>query len=299
MTIWRRRLALAALLLAFFSAALAWLSPCGRSLPETPAPFVMRMLDVGKADCLIFVCDGHTMLVDAGLPSSSDRVLHALADMGVASVDTLVATHPDKDHVGGLAAVLAAYPVGRVLRSPRDSASPENAAFLAAAQAAGAEVQIAQAGEEFALGRAVVRVLQARGDFEESNDCSVALSVAYEGCVFLLTGDLEKQGQDALLQCGADLSAQVLKVPYHGTSALRPELLQAVSPALALVPSGPDGGERPVSAKAMDQLMESGAVVLRSDQAGDVDVRVQNGRLEAYSSRGKRHAWPLSGGYQQ
>jgi competence protein ComEC len=162
----------------------------------------------------------------------------ALRALGVARLDLLVASHGDLDHRGGLVAVLQALPVGALWLPAGAAREPDFGALRATASRRGVAVREVAAGHPVRrLGDLAVEVLWpppvARG--LTRNDRSLVLRVAVGGRRILLPGDLEAPGEAALLARGADLSADVLKLPHHGseTSSGR-AFLEAVSPLLAI-----------------------------------------------------------------
>ncbi|MFA4972464.1 MAG: MBL fold metallo-hydrolase [bacterium] len=81
------------------------------AIPVTGS-LVVRFLDVSQGDAILLQsASGKTMLVDAGPTSAGSSVVSTLRDLGITSLDVVVATHPHEDHIGGMAAVLAAFPV--------------------------------------------------------------------------------------------------------------------------------------------------------------------------------------------
>ena len=78
------------------------------SLPEEDTAY---FLDVGEGDCTLLVSGGSTVLVDAGTPEGAPALVRELKSLGVRRLDAVIATHPHADHIGGMEAVLRAFPV--------------------------------------------------------------------------------------------------------------------------------------------------------------------------------------------
>ena len=95
------------------------LLPTETEAPTEPALDGLRahFIDVGQADCILLECDGEYAIIDAGYPERADEVVDYMAELGVEELSLLVATHPHGDHIGGLPAVLEAYPVETVWSS--------------------------------------------------------------------------------------------------------------------------------------------------------------------------------------
>src|SRR5262249_21907770 len=187
----------------------------------------------------------------------------ALRALGVGALDLLVVSHGDLDHRGGVPAVLRALPVREVwlpLGASQDGAFAE---LREAARAAGVPVRERGAGSPPArLGDLAVAPFwrSAAAGGLSRNDRSLVVRVEWAGRRVLLPGDLEAAGEGALLASGADLRADVLKLPHHGSrTSSTAALLARVAPALA-VASAPcagrfampdrEGGERARAAGA-------------------------------------------------
>jgi competence protein ComEC len=236
------RVALAAVL----GIALA-LAPPGAIAPEPPRAV---FLDVGQGDATLVQSAGAAVLVDAGgAPVGADpglaAVVPALRALGVRRLDLLVVSHGDLDHRGGAPAVLARLEVGELWFPLGAGRDPAFAALREAARTARVRVHERGAGSPaFRAGELRVTPLwPASGDDGGSrNDRSLVVRVEVAGRRVLLPGDLEAEGEAALLASGADLRADVLKLPHHGSrTSSTPELLAAVGARVA-VTSAPCAG---------------------------------------------------------
>lgn len=233
--------------------------------------FELHVLDVGKADCLLIKCDGLYMLVDTGEREDEQTIRDYLAAQGVTRLELLVATHPDKDHIGGMPWVLREYDVAQAWLCPLSRESDPYMSMMAALSAEGTPVTRPMAGATGTLGGATIEVLSpndallADGD---KNECSLVLRISYGQTRFLLMADAQKDAEQYLLDSYDDLSADVLKVGHHGSDkATSRKLLRAVNARYAVI-----SGDDP-DADTLARLAEQGAVVLRTDQDGTVVFR--------------------------
>jgi len=213
---------------------------------QAPRPpqgqFELLAADVGQGNAVLVRTASHSLLYDAGprygLDSDAgDRVLVPLLRALGERLDTVMLSHRDSDHTGGAAAVLAQQPQARLTGSlDGDSALPglrpavpctagqqwqwDGVAFEVLHPLAGAP------GAEAAAGR-VPR--------PNTRSCVLRI-VAAQGAAALLAGDIEAAQEQALLERGAAVKADVLLVPHHGskTSSSAP-FLDAVQPRTALV----------------------------------------------------------------
>src|SRR5207237_607116 len=144
-----------------------------------------------------------------------------LAALGVRRLDLMVATHPHLDHVGGLPAVLARFPVGLVIDPGCRAGSPAYAEFLAAVRDAGASFHHPRPGDVLRVGDVRLEVLGpyacAHGTSSDPNNDSLVLRLRDGPATVLFPGDAERSEQEDILRSeSGDLAAPLLKVPHHG-----------------------------------------------------------------------------------
>jgi competence protein ComEC len=250
-----------------------------------PPGWLLAACAVGQGDSLVLaVGSGRAVVVDAGPdPVAVDRCLRRL---GVRAVPLLVLSHFHADHVGGLDGVFRGRRVGAVAIPEWPEPGEGRVAVLDVGAANGVPVGAIGAGWTYSAGSLVLTVLgppyPIRGTRSDPNNNSVVLRAEVGGVSILLTGDAEAEEQRALLDRfpGAALRADVLKVAHHGSAYQEPAFLDAVDPAVALVPVGVDNGYGHPNPAVLARLTRSGARVLRTDTAGDLAVvGLDGGRL--------------------
>lgn len=207
----------------------------------------VAFLDVGQGDAIyIEAPNGNQMLVDGG-PSGS-AVLRALGQVMPfydRSIDLVLATHPDQDHVGGLPSVFDRMQVDGVITTENVSGTGAYAAFEEAISTEHARRILARTGERIILDKGVVLEIlfpdrNTRG--WETNTGSIVARLSYGNESFLLTGDSPLAIEKYLVnKNGGSLHSTVLKLGHHGsrTSSSR-EFLSAVNPEYAVVSAGKD-----------------------------------------------------------
>jgi competence protein ComEC len=274
----------AAVLLRRHVIAAALLMTLALGLVARPAGvLVVRFLDVGQGDAaLVEWPDGRAWLVDAGPPG--EDVLLALRRWGVHRLDAVVLTHPHPDHMGGLDALLRELPVASI-RVPRLPLPGEDsfAALLASTPArtilgvGGSDAAGTMGG---AVGAASYTFLHPGVGFAADgnvNDESLVFRITYGSRHFLFTGDIEAAGEAALV--GADIRADVLKVPHHGSRTSSSQtFVDAVDPSLAVFGVGRDNRYGHPHAEVMARYR--GVDVARTDRDGTVEVRTDGRSLE-------------------
>jgi len=208
--------------------------------------FQIHFLDVGQGDAVLLQTpDGFEVLIDGGASSAVLQQLASQQSWQDRAIDIVIATHPDTDHVGGLNDVLARYEVDLIIQTEADSDSPAATAFAVAAQAEGATLQYARAGQLVRLGASTtIEVLAPASDTSAwgSNAASVVVRVVYGDTAFMLTGDAPAAAEEYLAETyGAQLQSNVLKLGHHGSKTSTSELfLDTVRPTYAVVSASID-----------------------------------------------------------
>lgn len=240
----------------------------------------VHFIDVGKADSILLTCKGKNILIDAGDVDLSARTTEYLKRRGIDKLDLVVATHPDKDHIGGMANVLLEYEIGRFMMPHiPEEAVPDSTSYQMMIYALNAENILMMdpvPGQTFSVGEMEVQVLGPQKEYEDTNNNSVILRISYKEDSFFFMGDAEMEAEEDLLQAGYDLKSEVLKVGHHGSkSSTTQQLLDAVQPQFAVISVGEDSNKLP-KASVLKRLQEAGASIYRTDRNGTI-VAATNG----------------------
>lgn len=231
----------------------------------------VHYIDVGQADSALLLCGGESMLIDGGNVADSDLVVAYLADQGVEELDYVVCTHAHEDHVGGLAGALSQYPAGEVLSPVTEYDSQAFGNFLKYTQEQGLSLTVPEPGDTWTVGTAAVTVLGPVQDYDDTNNTSIVLRVDFGETSFLFTGDMERTAEEDLLESGAWLEADVLKVGHHGsdTSTSYP-FLREVDPDYTVISVGENNDYGHPSEDTLSRLRDDDVTVYRTDLQGDV-----------------------------
>ena len=233
-------------------------------------------LDVGQADSSLLVCDGQAMLIDGGNVDDASYVVASLEQYGVTSLDYVINTHCDEDHVGGY--VLAKFPAEHVWSSTAEYGTKAFSNFVKYANEQGRAIEIPSPGDTFTLGEAEITVLGPLRDYENNNENSIVLRVDYGETSFLFTGDMGITAEDELVESGARLDATVLKVGHHGSAGSTGYVfLREVMPDYAVISVGTDNSYGHPTEAALSRLRDADAQVFRTDLQGVIHA-VSDGR---------------------
>ncbi len=249
-----------------------------------PAGWVFVACDVGQGDALLLPAGaGAAVEIDAGPdPVAIDRCLR---DFGIDRISLLVLTHFHLDHVGGLPGVIRGRHIDRIVTGPL--ADPVGGWLIArrVAAARGVPLLSPPVGTAIDVGGVRLEVLGPpsafRGTRSDPNNSSLVVRATVGGVRIMLPGDAEIEAQRSLLDSGADLRADVLKVPHHGSAYFDPAFLAAVHASIATVSVGAHNDYGHPSPILLTALARLGVPVLRTDRDGDVAVAGPPGHLTA------------------
>ncbi len=259
-------------------------SVAASSAPESsaaPAPLPtgsgleVHFIDVGNADAIFIACDGQYMLIDAGLKDTGDRVVGYLMERDIPQLDLVVSTHPDADHIGGMAQVLRTFPVDTfVMSTMEDEFVPTTRAYENTIEALiryDVPVAEAVAGDTYRIGGATVTILGPLRTYEDTNTQSVVCRLQYGKVRFLFTGDCTKQAEADMIAAGVDLDADFLKVAHHGSkSSSSQAFLNAVSPDYCMITCADDNDYGHPHEQVMRRLVALNIPIYRIDFHGTV-----------------------------
>ncbi len=235
----------------------------------------VHFIDVGQGDSILLQLPGaKTMLTDAGEASQASTIVSYLKAQGVKTIDYLIATHPHADHIGGMVAVLDAFPVKDVFmpRTGHTTTTYEN--LLLKLKEKGLTVTEAKAGvsvfEASNLSAAFIAPHGSR--YDDINDWSAVLRLRYGDIIFLLTGDSgEKSEGEMLLSSVVSPKADVLKVGHHGSnSSTTGQFLQIVAPKYAVISCGAGNSYGHPHKDTLARLAALKVEVYRTDLHGTV-----------------------------
>ena len=252
-------------------------APAQTHLADNDGKLSVYFLDVGQGDSTLFLYEGKTILIDAGEYEMGDQVVDDLRSLGVTRIDLLVATHPHSDHIGGMQQVLSAFPVGKVVDTGLAHPSSSYEHFLETIEQNHIPYQVAEQGQTVDIDpllRVLVLFPPEERPGDDLNANSVVLRISYGAIDFLMTGDVGKEGEDALLRTGYPLDAEILKVGHHGSSSsTSAAFLARVRPETVVIPVGAGNDYGHPHTETLTLLKGSGVTVYRTDQNGSILIR--------------------------
>lgn len=256
-------------------ALLIWQSAEGRKNTVTVPMdgLYVHYIDVGQGDSELVCCNGEYMLIDAGEPDASDAVLEYLDDLGIDKLDYLVCTHSHSDHCGGLDAVVESLEVETVFTSPYAGDSSAYEIFTDAVYDAGLELTVPDLGESYSLGEASFSFIGPLEGYDNLNDDSLVMRLEYGDTSFLFTGDMTSKAEKDLINDGADLRCDVLKVGHHGSSGSSCyQFLYEAQPGIGVISCEKGNSYGHPHEEALSRLNDADVTVYRTDLEGSIVI---------------------------
>ncbi|WP_421381724.1 cell wall-binding repeat-containing protein [Bacillus salacetis] len=259
---------------------------------DTPNELAVHIIDVGQGDSTLIQTQGKTVLIDGGTRTAGDKVVSYLKAAGISSIDYLIATHPDADHIGGLIDVLDQIPVGEVLDSGLTHTSQTYFDYLGLIDAKNIPFDVPSVGSEFTLDSGIsFKVLNNGNGYTENNAGSVVVKLAYNNVSFMLTGDATTESETNMMERFnlRDIQSTFLKVGHHGsTTSTSQEFLNEVNPKAGILSYGDNSYGHPTS-EIVSRLKNKGVTLYSTYESGDIVVKTDG---DSYTI----NASPFTGG---
>ena len=250
----------------------------------------VSFLDVGQGDAiLIQTPNGQNILIDGGPdPQKINLELSKKLPFWDRTIDLVVCTQPQADHITGLVDVLQRYKVKQALEPGVSYNSSIYEEWLRLVEDKGIEYNIARAGQEIDLGNGIkLEVLNPpaslwEGTDDDVNNNGVVLRLTWNKVSFLFTADIREEAEFELIGQRANLKSTVLKVAHHGSkTSTTSQFLAAVDPEVAVISVGEDNPFGHPSPEVMERLIDTLGEdnVYRTDEDGTIEFITDGEKL--------------------
>lgn len=286
------------------AALLLWIAIAPPTLARTfgDGRLHLTVMDVGQGDAmLVTMPDGRTLMVDTGGVSVNgdfdigDRVLGpALRARGVTRLDYLAITHGDPDHIGGAPSLVRDFSPAEIWYGTYVNHHEPSMTLQSMAASKRAAWRWLLAGDRMELGGVEVRVHHpAAADWQRQkvrNDDSLVLELRYGQVSLLLTGDIGREVESALIPSLDLLPTVILKAPHHGSgTSSSAEFLEKVRPRIVLISCGRGNPYGHPLTRVLERYRSAGAEIFRTDLDGQIEV-VIDGSHEIVTRRSTKPA---------
>ncbi len=272
----------------------------GRTTPAPGAtvapgqnPLKVAFLDVGQGDSILIQApNGQTMLIDGGRSTNlaNTVIIPKLKEWNARQVDVLIPTHPDQDHIAGLAGVLENFPVKLAALTGQVHSTQIYERLLTDIRDRKVEALKVRTGTTIPFDPSVkLEVLNPDDDAvnsDDTNNASIVIKLTYGTTSFLLTGDAELPANKAMLAHGFDVRSTVLKLGHHGSrTSTNEDWLTHVQPQLGIISAGKDnsfGHPHPEVIAALNKLK---IPYIRTDEHGTITVTSDGATIHVTSEK--------------
>ena len=239
---------------------------------KTAGNLEVHFIDVGQGDATLIKCDGHSMLIDAGNNDKGTLVQNYLQHQGVETLDYVIGTHPDADHIGGMDVVLYKFDCKTIIMPDVANNTRTYDDVVQTMKNKGYKTTYPVVGETYTIGGAAFTIIAPNKEYgNDMNSWSVGVLLQNGNHRFLFTGDAEEGAEQDILQNGIDISADVYKVAHHGSNtATSQAFLDAVHPTYAVISAGEGNSYGHPHAEVLNRLRAAGVSVFRTDEQGTI-----------------------------
>lgn len=201
-------------------------------------------------------------------------VLPFLKSKGITKLDALILTHGDADHIGGAKALINNIKIRNVLVGATVEKSNLEMDVIQSAYLNGGKVVEAREGERWTDGGYDFYILSPPEGTKATNNASIVILTEIGQYRFLFTGDLEKEGEERLLDRYPNLKVDVLKVGHHGSrTSTTPRFVETIQPEVAIISAGKNNRFNHPHPEVLEILEKSGVSIFRTDKHGAITFR--------------------------
>jgi competence protein ComEC len=261
------------------------------------------MIDVGQGDSFLFLQKDKAMLVDAGPQYRMNDCQNALKQYGVRKLDYIILTHYHQDHAAGLYSVLANTRVEKILVTDMSTNSQTieddtfykifykymNTVDLLTSRDLVKLAKVDGEFEDFYFSDSYVHFLAPVDDkYDIVNNYSLCFKMTYGDVDIMMTGDIQSEVEEQILESGENISCEIYKAAHHGSKTSNTkEFVSRVNPQFVLISSA--NGERnnfghPVK-QFVDSLEERGVTVFRTDEMGTIEMYTDGQKIYYYPNK--------------
>lgn len=245
---------------------------------RAPQELEIDFFDIGQGDAAFIHTPFHqTILIDGGRDSKVVQKIAKKLPFTQRSIDLVIVTHPDLDHVGGIPDVLRRFRVAMLFMIDAERALPAYQELVRLAQEQNIQIRYVHAGDTLRLAPGLEMEILApangavpKGDL---NNSSIVGKLVYNTREFLFTGDAEFESEKRMLASGADVSADVLKIGHHGSRySSSEEFLRAVRPSVGVISAGAGNQYGHPHPDVLRAMAKENIAAYRTDTQGDIEV---------------------------
>lgn len=236
----------------------------------------VHFIDVGQGDCELIITPDKTVLIDGGEAEYAQTVISYLKAQNVEKIDYCIVTHPHSDHAGATAAIISKVETENIIMPKlTDDMVPTTSTYtkmIAAVLQEDINAIYAKPDDVIDLGSGCkLEFFSPVKDYDDLNNYSVTCRFTHGENSFFFSGDIESEAESDILDSGADIASDVLKVAHHGSStSSKKKFLKAVNATYAVIEVGAPNTYNHPHAETVEKLEELNMTIYRTDNDGTI-----------------------------
>ena len=245
---------------------------------KNEAGLKVYFFDVGQGDSIFIETEEKKqILIDGGPDNKVVQKLSEAMPFWDRTIDLVILTHTDKDHIFGLLEVLKRYRVKGIVETGIECGKAECLAWKELKEKEKAPIIFVKLGDSLVFDENTkILILSpfaglAGEKISKANNTSIVAKLSYGNHGILFTGDIEKQIEEKMILAGVDIDSDYLKIPHHGSKTSSTEyFLEKVSPLLAFISLGKDNSYGHPHQEVIDRLEKRNIKYYRTDELGTI-----------------------------
>ena len=285
-------------LFSLFSSILITIIPLGFSIinaqPNNNNELTIIFPDVGQGDSILIIFPNQkTMLIDGGDRDQSDTILSLLTEYNIEKIDSVVATHPHSDHIGGLLGIVQNVPICKIYDSGQEHNTQTFDNYLDLIESKRIPFNLARENNEIDNidSKVDIKILNPpeplfTGTGNDINDNSIVLKLTYGNFSILLTGDIGEIPEERLVNNTNIKDIDILKVAHHGSKySSTKEFLHSINPQIAVILVGDNNRYGHPHLETLEKLNNHESIqhIFRTDIDGTI-ILITDGNQYAMKS---------------
>ncbi len=251
---------------------------------EIDYSFRIVFLDIGQGDSILLKTPNYNyILIDGGEDSTVLDELGEVLPFWHRKIDIIIGTHSDCDHICGLKYVLEKYNVNKVFLNDLEGSDKDVQNIVNLCSLVGVSLSEMYMGDFIQVGDFYLKALWPEKDvvYENSNQSSIVLYGLFQEIDFLLTGDIEENQEECIVNSRSLENLEILKVSHHGSrTATGNEILERTDPKYAVISCGINNKFNHPSEDVVSRLIEHNIETFRTDLNGRVEFIISNGSVK-------------------
>ena len=240
------------------------------SVTATKSNLSVTFFDVLKGDCILIQTSDDAVMIDTGYEENGEEIVQWLKELGVNSLQYLILTHPDKDHIGGADHIISQLKVAQIIETDCEVDSGDYKEYKAAAIEKGVDILTLKETKEIELGKTKIVVYPPVKveNYEGENNFSLVTKLTYGETSMLFAGDAQELRMNEILTQIPDIKSTLLKVPHHGSYMNNSEeFFRAVSPQYSIITN-----DKKKMYKDIKKMLKNLGRIVYETKNGDIHV---------------------------